>query len=533
MIQSIRVGSGFKGAAAYVLEKEGAVRLNGVGTMGGQDVATLTKEAAAFRALRPTLGKAVFHSSLSLAPDETLTDQKWGEAANFYMAKMGFEDAPWFAVRHTDAEHEHIHIVAVRIDIHGKTVSDSHERTRGAKAVQEVEEAFGLRRAAMTPREARAMSVRPHGRQEAYRFMGIQDGGEQKRPRDYSDTNGTKFVSKRQFFRDAIGFAMETAQTYPEFMEEAKKLGIRVVPNVALTGHVSGVSYVHDEYGSRMKSSKLGKAFGFKGVLQRGVEYVPERDLKFLQEPYKHESTHAADRARAAELAEAARLRELEGARLRQAEADRRAREEAVADRVRANREAAAAAETRRLEAEFDALEARMGRRFAQIEADFGPGGRDYLKPDGPDPAVLEAYKEVWNALKGGDDQAKDKAAVWHLVSRGVSADEIAKVVAQESSVPDAVGAPKEAYATVLVDNVVAYEKAEFAVPDILLAYRKSEREKMEPAPAVATQKRETIESYFGTGKPAPERPEGYQPPSLNIEVQSKKPEEPDQWPSR
>ena len=190
-----------------------------------------------------------------------------------------------------------------------------------------------------------------------------------------------------------------------------------------------------------------------------------------------------------------------------------------------------------------------------------------HLKSDGPAPAVVEAYNEVRNALEGGDEHAKDAAAARHLISRGVNGAEIAKVVAQESAVPDVVGAPKEAYAKVLVDKASDYEKANMPVPEILLAYRRSERtlpdsvgsgerevdvavgqhlrtlgantdqiiqakhygspgedapEGLESPASIAPAKRDSIESYFGTGAPTPERPEGYQPPSLNIEVQSK-----------
>lgn len=272
--------------------------------MGGQDAAMLSREAAAFRALRPGLGKAVFHSSLSLAPGETLSDGHWGDAATWYMAKMGFREAPWFAVRHTDAKHEHIHIVAVRIDVHGKTVSDSHERTKGALALQELEKAWGLTRAAKTPREAKEMNQRPHSRGEAKLFASAmrKTGRGWVLPDHSKNTNdGTKYLTFRQLFRKTIDQAATESKTYPEFMEATKRRGVLVVPNIASTGHVSGISYLHESSGKRFKASALGKAFGFKGVITRGVEYVPARDSRFLREPYKHESTHAADRQRARE----------------------------------------------------------------------------------------------------------------------------------------------------------------------------------------------------------------------------------------
>lgn len=42
--------------------------------------------------LRPTLGKAVLHRSLSAAPGEKLTDEQWREVGQRYLRGMGFGD---------------------------------------------------------------------------------------------------------------------------------------------------------------------------------------------------------------------------------------------------------------------------------------------------------------------------------------------------------------------------------------------------------------------------------------------------------
>jgi len=393
LIQSIRIGAGFKGAAAYVLEKEGAVRLTGCGTMGGQDAAMLSREAAAFRALRPGLGKAVFHSSLSLAPGEALSDEQWGDAATWYMAKMGFREAPWFAVRHTDAKHEHIHIVAVRIDVHGKTVSDSHERTRGALALQELEKAWGLTRAAKTPREAKEMNQRPHSRGEAKAFASamVKAGEGWIMPDDPLNVNGkSEFITFRQVFRAAIDQAAEESKTYPEFMEATKKRGVLVVPNIASTGHVSGISYLHESSGNRFKASALGKAFGFKGVIARGVEYVSDRDSRFLMEPYKHESTHAADRQRAREQ----RAQEM----ARQAVEDARSQAEAWIARDEKAREEA------RERAAFEAETREQVARFAQV--------RDNLNRLGERAEQRRVEEEAWQVDQKARQEQRERAEV-------------------------------------------------------------------------------------------------------------------------
>ena len=131
MIQSISKGRGFGGAASYVLEKEEA-RLIG-GNMASQTPRALALEAKTFRELNPKLGRACFHAALSLADGERLTDEQWNAIAERYMTAMGFENAPYLVARHADTKHDHVHIVAVRIDKDGKTVNDSQDYERGLR----------------------------------------------------------------------------------------------------------------------------------------------------------------------------------------------------------------------------------------------------------------------------------------------------------------------------------------------------------------------------------------------------------------
>ena len=83
--------------------------------MAGENPRELAQEFGAIRELRPGLGKAVFHASLSAAPGEQLSDEQWREIGQEYLAGMGFTDNQYVISRHTDTEHEHIHILANRI----------------------------------------------------------------------------------------------------------------------------------------------------------------------------------------------------------------------------------------------------------------------------------------------------------------------------------------------------------------------------------------------------------------------------------
>lgn len=160
MIQEIQLGTSTGGATKYVNGKEGAQRLD-CGTIASSSENGMRAEFAAARALRPKLGRACAHISLSLPPGERLTDEQWQQAATRYMEKMGFENAPWAAWRHTDTDHDHIHIVAARIDmVSGQTISDSRNYAKGAKIVQQIEKDYHLTPGAKTPGQAASEAIK-------------------------------------------------------------------------------------------------------------------------------------------------------------------------------------------------------------------------------------------------------------------------------------------------------------------------------------------------------------------------------------
>ncbi len=84
--------------------------------MLGETVDELSREFAQTRKLKPNLQKCVYHASLSLPEGESLNKDQWGEVSQKYMKEMGFSGSQYMAVMHKDTEHQHIHIVASRLD---------------------------------------------------------------------------------------------------------------------------------------------------------------------------------------------------------------------------------------------------------------------------------------------------------------------------------------------------------------------------------------------------------------------------------
>lgn len=128
MIAKMAKGRGFRGALEYDLQEGKSVLLET--NVAGKTVRAMAHEFGDVRQLRPTLGKAVMHVSLSVHAHEHLTDDQWRTIAARYLDGMGFTDNQYVVTRHTDTDHEHIHILANRITFGGAVVSDSQDWKR-------------------------------------------------------------------------------------------------------------------------------------------------------------------------------------------------------------------------------------------------------------------------------------------------------------------------------------------------------------------------------------------------------------------
>lgn len=149
MIAKITKGKGFRGLAEYLAQTPNGERRGQLlaTNMSGSTPREWAKEFGLVRRMRPTLGKAVFHASLSPSPDDPpLTDEDYGRIARQFMAGMGFpEDAPFVVIRHDDQSHPHIHIAASRVTPTGEVVSDARDFQRAEAIVREIEAGHGLR----------------------------------------------------------------------------------------------------------------------------------------------------------------------------------------------------------------------------------------------------------------------------------------------------------------------------------------------------------------------------------------------------
>jgi hypothetical protein len=173
---------------------------------------------------------------------------------------MGYGNSPFVVIQHTDTEHDHVHIVASRIDVQGKVVSDFQSKMRAEAVMREVEREHNLVQVKRSHEIERAAPTR--GELEELARTGERS---------------TKMV-----LQDTIDRALGNEPSTTEFINQMERAGIHINPNVQSTGRVSGICFEHD--GEVMKGSNLGRGYSWQGLQKRGLEYQEERDLPALKE---------------------------------------------------------------------------------------------------------------------------------------------------------------------------------------------------------------------------------------------------------
>ena len=256
-------GTGFRGCLNYVLGKKDAYLIGG--TMCGQTPEELAAEFAIARQLRPNLKVAVFHATLSVDRTERLEDSeqndlRWLAIATDYMKTMGFDNNQYTVVKHSDTEHDHIHIVASRIRLDGSVVDDGWDYYKSQETIRQLERNYSLE--TVTPSwetDKRAQTTGEHRQLKS---------------------KGNKSV--RVQLQDLIDEVTQDNPSMPEFVERLQQQGVEVQVRLTRTGFSKGISYNLD--GVALSGTQLGKAYTFSGLQKhRGVSYDQQQDNALIE----------------------------------------------------------------------------------------------------------------------------------------------------------------------------------------------------------------------------------------------------------
>jgi len=245
MIAKQIVGESFSGVVKYNEEKI----IKGYGellstNMLGDNSKSLCNEFDTICALRPSVSKVVYHTSLSISPDEKLTNDQFIEIGEEYLKRMGFDNSQYLIYRHTDQEHPHIHLIANRITMNGEVVSDKWNYKRSEKVVRELEKTFGLKEVVSSDK--------------------TQETALSKGQIEYFKRTGQLPVKTQlqMIIKDAI----TKASSFEQFEASVNEKGANVLFHKNGNDKIYGVSFELD--GVKFKGSSLGKAYTFNKILE-------------------------------------------------------------------------------------------------------------------------------------------------------------------------------------------------------------------------------------------------------------------------
>lgn len=144
MISKVITGKTFEGTCRYICSNENRSIILETEGVRGQHYKLMAADFEDQRSLRPSLGKAVFHSILSFHPTEKIDDTRLVEIAKEYLQKMGIADTQFSITKHTDQNHPHLHVIANLVNNKGETIKDNWIGLRGKKVAQQLTIQYGL-----------------------------------------------------------------------------------------------------------------------------------------------------------------------------------------------------------------------------------------------------------------------------------------------------------------------------------------------------------------------------------------------------
>lgn len=268
-MQKIKRGKQFTGVVLYSLKSGSHHKITPYvigGNMTGSHATELISEFDSAKKIRPDVAKPVWHNSLRLPKGENLSTRQWAAFADDYMTRMGFTDTHLRCyILHDDADGQHIHIIANRINVvGGKLYLGKNENLISTRIISELEKVHKLTQT--TP----ATSSRRQEKRKPSR-------------NELMMAERTTTPCPRSTLQSLIDNALTGRPDLLTFIAMLEKEGVSCKPNIATTGKMNGFSFQHQ--GIAFKASQLGKKYGWSS-LQTLIDFVPEH-LTLLKQAQK------------------------------------------------------------------------------------------------------------------------------------------------------------------------------------------------------------------------------------------------------
>lgn len=193
--------------------------------------------------------KVVCHVSLSVEIGKNLDSETWIAIAKDYLDAMGFDQNQYALARHTDTEHDHVHLVVSRLRIDGSTVPDWLDYRRTETTLRTLEEKYQLQ----AVQSSWETTIKPPTVAEIRQFRRTQQ------------------PSVRTILQVAIDDAAKDNPSFEVFSDRLRNMGVSFRLRLTQDG-VRGISYKFHTIA--FPGYKLGKRYTWQGLqTYLGVQY--------------------------------------------------------------------------------------------------------------------------------------------------------------------------------------------------------------------------------------------------------------------
>lgn len=230
----------------------------------------------------------VIKFSVSFDPKEKLADTQKLEFTKKVMKEMGIrEDNNQYMIsRHSDKGHDHHHILANRVGMDGKVLSDSYSKYRLETAIDKVEKQMGFNNDLAKTRRF----VFDETQEKGYKVQKENF----RNNREKVSTKDTKkgIAEKKEYIKNNVEKSLQESKSVAELQTKLQEKNISVDARIDKSNKLTGISFNYDNFS--VKGSALGKEFKSAGIsktLQSNLE--KDQEKKKFQELNLYQKANA------------------------------------------------------------------------------------------------------------------------------------------------------------------------------------------------------------------------------------------------
>ncbi|WP_242062963.1 relaxase/mobilization nuclease domain-containing protein [Nostoc sp. FACHB-145] len=214
---------------------------------------------------------------------EHLSNSQYSYVAREYLKDMGYlpkeessvaATSQFVAVRHHDRNHEHLHIIASRIQLDGSLVNDSYDYFNSQVSTRRIAAELGLE---VTPTTNEAVASRL---EQEYGIITLTSPNRSKSIRAVNSKHKTP--TSKEIIRQAIGEAIKDRPTVSTFIERLEENNIGVLPKMQ-GEELLGFTYIHNDV--KIAGYQVYKPYSWNKLRSEyGIMYDPDKDKEVIQQ---------------------------------------------------------------------------------------------------------------------------------------------------------------------------------------------------------------------------------------------------------